>query len=108
MAVAGLFGERESGEQVNCAALTCFVSFPARARRKPSAANLAPAAERGRRRFSVLANRWRRGGGGAGGELDDELPGRLERQADRPIGCLAPLDVLALQFWWPPAAGEPD
>ena len=55
-----------------------------------------------------LANRWRRGGGGAGGELDDELPGRLERQADRPIGCLAPLDVLALQFWWPPAAGEPD
>ena len=45
---------------------------------------------------------------GAGGELDDELPGRLERQADRPIGCLAPLDVLALQFWWPPAAGEPD
>ena len=70
-------------------ALTCFVSFPARARRKPSAANLAPAAERGRRRSSVLANRWRRGGGGAGGELGDELPGRLERQADRPIGGLA-------------------
>ena len=50
---------------------------------------LAPAAERGRRRSSVLANRWRRGGGGAGGELGDELPGRLERQADRPIGGLA-------------------
>jgi hypothetical protein len=29
--------------------------------------------------------------GGAGGELDDELPGRLERRADRPIGGLAAL-----------------
>ena len=28
------------------------------------------------------------GGAGAGSERDDELPGRLERQADRPIGGL--------------------